>query len=332
MSDTEILKSTRLKHFMHCYDKGYSLTQSKKVLLSANTIIPTLDLGALNFKGQFSLFKYSECFISTHLAIDHTNPNNTLNIKYNLLKNSMYMNILFPKHTAFIRTLQYQLACDKYNSKLTLNRLMLLFKNNFKVTCNADTSERFVHVGYNYNNICRCKYKYNHKGKNTMNLSVNKQIGNVWSYFNNIEIAVKGNTQLKRNIQGVIMVTTLSPTLTMNAFTGCDIANCGKSVVGLYVKHNVNNAVKVENCVVVNYNKERKDMAACAVGVSYKNWANWKVKVARDEVKMVVGVNLRNMSAFVNYNYNCGGSNNNSGGNGGNNSKHKYSIGINFKW
>ena len=100
MIDFGILKASGLKYFIQCFDKNFTPSQEKKenkVVVSAKTSIPAKELGHINIKGIFSLFKSSERFISPILSLEHENY---FQINYNLLKNSASMNINFSKENA----------------------------------------------------------------------------------------------------------------------------------------------------------------------------------------------------------------------------------------
>ena len=60
MIDFGILKASGLKYFIQCFDKNFTPSQEKKenkVVVSAKTSIPAKELGHINIKGIFSLFK-----------------------------------------------------------------------------------------------------------------------------------------------------------------------------------------------------------------------------------------------------------------------------------
>ena len=323
MIDFGILKASGLKYFIQCFDKNFTPSQEKKenkVVVSAKTSIPAKELGHINIKGIFSLFKSSERFISPILSLEHENY---FQINYNLLKNSASMNINFSKENAFIKSLNYQITPDKFNCKLNQNKINFSFKNNSKIALNYDSNEKFIHYSNKFKDWGRVKYKYSNKGKNNIQIMLNRNIyGNYISYFNNIEFYLNQLSFSNKNLHGLLFNYALNPSFSINALCGF-----GKNMTsyGFFSRQNITNYIKFENCFLINNSEITKFYSGYVASLSYKNFVNCKVKLQKNEIKTAFMANFKNFSISTNLNWDSNVQNNNKSG-------FKYAINMNFKW
>ena len=328
MSEYDVIKSSGLQNFLQTYCKNYSLPQDKKIFCSAQSSLPAMDIGNINIKGSFSLFKHSERYISPVLSLE---SENNFKIKYNLMKKSAKLDINFPKESYWIKSINYQITSDKTNTKLIQNKINLLFTKNFKLTLNNDSNESFIHITNKIKDFGRFKYKYNNKKKNHFQILLNKNIfQNYFYYFNNIELNLNRLTIGNKNIHGLMFNYQPSPLLGINALSGIEFNrfNFNSLTLGLYTKHLFGNFLKLENCFVWNTDNifDKLGKFGYALGVSIQNNFNIKVKFLENDIKAYLNAKIKNISFLTSFNFGTyrdifNFSKNN----------FKYNVNINFK-
>jgi hypothetical protein len=287
-----------------------------------------MDIGTIDIKGSFSLFKHSERFISPVLSLE---SENNFKIKYNLMKKSAKLDINYPKESSWIKSISYQITPDKTNTKLIQNKINLLFKKNFKLSLNNDSNESFIHITNKIKDIGRFKYKYNNKKKNHFQILLNKSIfNNYLYYFNNMELNLNKLMIENKNIHGLILNYQPSPLLGINALSGVEFNgfNFNNLTLGLHAKHLFSNILKLENCFVINTDNifDKLGEFGYVIGLTYKNNFNIKVKFLKNDIRAFINAKIKNMTFFTSLNFESykeifHPSKNN----------FKYSININFK-
>ena len=287
-----------------------------------------MDIGTIDIKGSFSLFKHSERFISPVLSLE---SENNFKIKYNLMKKSAKLDINYPKESSWIKSISYQITPDKTNTKLIQNKINLLFKKNFKLSLNNDSNESFIHITNKIKDIGRFKYKYNNKKKNHFQILLNKNIFyNYLYYFNNMELNLNKLMIENKNIHGLIFNYQPSPLLGINALSGVEFNgfNFNNLTLGLHTKHLFSNILKLENCFVINTDNifDKLGEFGYVIGLTYKNNFNIKVKFLKNDIRAFINAKIKNMTFFTSLNFESykeifHPSKNN----------FKYSININFK-
>ena len=328
MAEYEIIKASGLQNFLQLYNKNFSLPQEKKIFFSAQSTLPAMDIGTIDIKGTFSLFKHSERFISPVLSLE---SENNFKIKYNLMKKCAKLDINYPKESSWIKSINYQITPDKTNTKLIQNKINLLFKKNFKLSLNNDSNESFIHITNKIKDIGRFKYKYNNKKKNHFQILLNKNIfHNYLYYFNNIELNLNKLTLGNKNIHGLMFNYQPSPLLGINALSGIEFNgfNFNHLTIGLHTKHLFNNTFKWENCFVINSDNifDKLGEFGYAIGLSFKNSFNIKIKFLKNDIRAFINAKIKNMTFYTSLNFDSfkeilNPSKNN----------FKYSININFK-
>lgn len=328
MVEYEIIKASGLQNFLQTYSKNFSLPQEKKIFFSAQSTLPAMDIGTIDIKGTFSLFKHSERFISPVLSLE---SENNFKIKYNLMKKSAKLDINYPKESSWIKSISYQITPDKTNTKLIQNKINLLFKKNFKLSLNNDSNESFIHITNKIKDIGRFKYKYNNKKKNHFQILLNKNIlHNYLYYFNNMELNLNKLMIENKNIHGLIFNYQPSPLLGINALSGVEFNgfNFNNLTLGLHTKHLFSNILKLENCFVINTDNifDKLGELGYVIGITYKNNFNIKVKFLKNDIRAFINAKIKNMTFFTSLNFESykeifHPSKNN----------FKYSININFK-
>ena len=328
MADYEIIKASGLQNFLQTYNKNFNLPQEKKIFFSAQQTLPAMDIGTIDIKGTFSLFKHSERFISPVLSLE---SENNFKIKYNLMKKSAKLDINYPKESSWIKSINYQITPDKTNTKLIQNKINVLFKKNFKLSLNNDSNESFIHITNKIKDIGRFKYKYNNKKKNHFQILLNKNIfHNYLYYFNNVELNLNKLMIDNKNIHGLMLNYQPSPLLGINALSGVEFNgfNFNNLTLGLYTKHLFNNILKWENCFVLNTDNifDKLGEFGYVFGLTFKNSFNIKVKFLKNDIRAFINAKIKNMTFFTSLNFDSykeifHPSKNN----------FKYSININFK-
>lgn len=328
MAEYDIIKASGLQNFLQTYNKNFSLPQDKKIFFSAQSTLPAMDIGTIDIKGSFSLFKHSERFISPVLSLE---SENNFKIKYNLMKKSAKLDINYPKESSWIKSISYQITPDKTNTKLIQNKINLLFKKNFKLSLNNDSNESFIHITNKIKDIGRFKYKYNNKKKNHFQILLNKNIFyNYLYYFNNMELNLNKLMIENKNIHGLIFNYQPSPLLGINALSGVEFNgfNFNNLTLGLHAKHLFSNILKLENCFVINTDNifDKLGEFGYVIGLTYKNNFNIKVKFLKNDIRAFINAKIKNMTFFTSLNFESykeifHPSKNN----------FKYSININFK-
>ena len=158
MAEYEIIKASGLQNFLQTYNKNFTLPQDRKIFFSIQSTLPAMDMGSIDIKGSFSLFKPTERYISPVLSLE---SENNFKIMYNLMKKSAKLDINYPKESSWIKSINYQITPDKTNTKLIQNKINILFKKNLKIALNNDSNESFLHVTNKIKDLGRFKYKYN---------------------------------------------------------------------------------------------------------------------------------------------------------------------------
>lgn len=328
MADYEIIKASGLQNFLQTYNKNFNLPQEKKILFSAQQTLPAMDIGTIDIKGTFSLFKHSERFISPVLSLE---SENNFKIKYNLMKKSAKLDINYPKESSWIKSINYQITPDRTNTKLIQNKINVLFKKNFKLSLNNDSNESFIHITNKIKDIGRFKYKYNNKKKNHFQILLNKNIFyNYLYYFNNVELNLNKLMIGNKNIHGLMFNYQPSPLLGINALSGIEFNgfNFNNLTLGLYTKHLFNNVIKWENCLVMNTDNifDKLGEIGYVFGLTFNNNFNIKVKILKNDIRAFINAKVKNISFFTSLNFDSykeifHPSKNN----------FKYSINFNFK-
>ena len=85
MAEYEIIKASGLQNFLQTYNKNFTLPQDRKIFFSIQSTLPAMDMGSIDIKGSFSLFKPTERYISPVLSLESENNfkilgNNDLNM------------------------------------------------------------------------------------------------------------------------------------------------------------------------------------------------------------------------------------------------------------
>ena len=328
MAEYEIIKASGLQNFLQTYNKNFTLPQDRKIFFSFQSTLPAMDMGSIDIKGSFSLFKQSERYISPVLSLE---SENNFKIMYNLMKKSAKLDINYPKESSWIKSINYQITPDKTNTKLTQNKINLFFKKNLKISLNNDSNESFIHITNKIKDVGRFKYKYNNKKKNHFQILLNKNIfHNYLYYFNNVEINLNKLRIENKNIHGLMFNYQPSSLLGINALSGVEFNgfNFNNLTLGLHTRHLFNNLFKFENCFVINSNNIIDKIGECgyAISLSYKNNYNVKIKFLKNDIRAFINAKIKNMVFFSSLNFESykeilHPTKNN----------FKYSININFK-
>ena len=328
MAEYGIIKASGLQNFLQIYSKNFTLPQEKKIVFSAQSTLPAMDIGTIDIKGSFSLFKHSERFISPVLSLE---SENNFKIKYNLMKKSAKLDINNPKENSWLKSINYQITSDKTNTKLTQNKINLLFKKNFKISLNSDSNENSLHITNNIKDLGRFKYKYNNKNKNNFQIQLNKSIFyNYLFYFNNMEFNLNKLALGNKNIHGLMFNYQPSPLLGINALSGIEFNgfNFNNLTLGFHTKHFFNNIFKLENCLILNNDNilDKFGDFGYVIGLSFKNNFHIKAKFLKNDIKAFINARIRNINFSTSFNFQSykeifHPSKNN----------FKYSININFK-
>lgn len=305
MAECEIIKASGLQNFLQTYSKNFNLPQDRKILISAQSTLPSMDIGNIYIKGTFSLFKHGERYISPVL---HLESESYFKIKYNLMKKSAKLDINFPKESSWIKSINYQITPDKTNTKLVQNKINILLKKNIKLSLNNDSNESFIHLTSKIKDIGRFKYKYNNKQKNHFQILLNKNLfQNYLYYYNNVELNLNKLTIGNKNIHGLMFNYQPSPLLGINALSGLEFNgfNFSNLTLGLYTKHLFFNTFKWENCLVLNSNNlfDKFGEWGYVIGLTYQNNINLKVKVVKDVIKTFFTAKFGNVTFFTTYNF-----------------------------
>ena len=305
MAEYEIIKASGLQNFLQTYNKDFTLPQDRKIFFSIQSTLPAMDMGSIDIKGSFSLFKPTERYISPVLSLE---SENNFKIMYNLMKKSAKLDINYPKESSWIKSINYQITPDKTNTKLIQNKINILFKKNLKIALNNDSNESFLHVTNKIKDLGRFKYKYNNKKKNHFQILLNKNIfHNYLYYFNNVEINLNKLCIENKNIHGLMLNYQPSSLLGINALTGVEFNgfNFNNLTMGLYTRHLFNNSFKLENCLVINSSNIIDKIAELgyALGFSYKNNYNFKIKFMKNDIRAFVNAKIKNITLLTSLNF-----------------------------
>ena len=121
-----------------------------------------------------------------------------------------------------------------------------------------------------------------------------------------------------------------SSLLGINALTGVEFNgfNFNNLTMGLYTRHLFNNSFKLENCLVINSSNIIDKIAELgyALGFSYKNNYNFKIKFLKNDIKAFINAKIKNIMFLMSLNFDSykqilHPTKNN----------FKYSINVNFK-
>ena len=305
MAEYEIIKASGLQNFLQTYNKNFTLPQDRKIFFSIQSTLPAMDMGSIDIKGSFSLFKPTERYISPVLSLE---SENNFKIMYNLMKKSAKLDINYPKESSWIKSINYQITPDKTNTKLIQNKINILFKKNLKIALNNDSNESFLHVTNKIKDLGRFKYKYNNKKKNHFQILLNKNIfHNYLYYFNNVEINLNKLCIENKNIHGLMLNYQPSSLLGINALTGVEFNgfNFNNLTMGLYTRHLFNNSFKLENCLVINSSNIIDKIAELGydLGFSYKNNYNFKIKFMKNDIRAFVNAKIKNITLLTSLNF-----------------------------
>ena len=85
MIESELLKISKLNNFSNVYEKNFNLNSDKKIVFQGKMSIPSLEIGKIDIKGMYNIYKNSERFINPIFVLENENK---YKIKYNIKKSS----------------------------------------------------------------------------------------------------------------------------------------------------------------------------------------------------------------------------------------------------
>ena len=98
MIESELLKISKLNNFSNVYEKNFNLNSDKKIVFQGKMTIPSLEIGKIDIKGMYNIYKNSERYITPIFVLENENK---YKIKYNIKKSSGSLEINFPKENLF---------------------------------------------------------------------------------------------------------------------------------------------------------------------------------------------------------------------------------------
>ena len=321
MIESELLKISKLNNFSNVYEKNFNLNSDKKIVFQGKMTIPSLEIGKIDIKGMYNIYKNSERYITPIFVLENENK---YKIKYNIKKSSGSLEINFPKENLF-KNLNFNYSSDKNKNQGKIN---LLLKKNYHISINHESNETNYYFSHKIYNICKYKYKYSNNinnSKNFLNISFNSNIfKNFFFYFNNIEFDLN-KKYLTKNLHGLSLNYNFNQNNNLTFLGGISIKtkennkinsiiinnndlneNKNKFAFGFYLKQFLTSNIKIENCFFLypQNNSILNNKNGYVFSLFYKNLINFKIKIIKNEIKAFLFTKIYNLNISTNINYN----------------------------